>query len=137
MAVANPAVHRGRSDDAPLWLAAPAPEAATTVQRAAGPDRSVPPPAQRPSGGPSIAPTVQRAVQVDEIDAGEVATPAPGNRGPGSEGGEAGTANASPVLAASEADLDLLARRMYGRLRDRLARELLLDRERAGALADR
>jgi hypothetical protein len=137
-------VHHGRAVPAlPSWPAARAPESAapvhsaTTVQRAAPRDVPALPQAARASGGPATGATAQRAVQVDEIDAGEVATTPPGNRGPGSEGAAAGSAGASALLSASEADLDLLARRMYGRLRDRLARELLLDRERAGALADR
>ncbi|MGH2463953.1 MAG: hypothetical protein ACRDGI_00685 [Candidatus Limnocylindrales bacterium] len=46
----------------------------------------------------------------------------------------------NPVGAASRADrereLDELARRLYGRIRSRLASELLADRERAGLLVD-
>ena len=38
--------------------------------------------------------------------------------------------------AASDLDLDQLARRLYGRFRRDLRRELLIDRERAGTLAD-
>ncbi len=38
--------------------------------------------------------------------------------------------------AASDLDLELLARRLYGRFRRDLRRELLIDRERAGTLAD-
>ncbi len=38
--------------------------------------------------------------------------------------------------AASELDMDVLTRRLYGRIRRELRSELLIDRERAGALAD-
>ncbi|MBF6606464.1 MAG: hypothetical protein IVW53_12860 [Chloroflexi bacterium] len=47
---------------------------------------------------------------------------------------EGATAGAPPPL--DEEQLDLLARRLYGRLRERLGSELLVDRERAGLLAD-
>ncbi len=44
----------------------------------------------------------------------------------------------SPAVGpgGSEKDLDDLARRLYDRIRLRLTRELLVDRERAGALTD-
>ncbi len=38
--------------------------------------------------------------------------------------------------AATDLDLEMLARRLYGRFRRDLRRELLIDRERAGVLAD-
>lgn len=52
------------------------------------------------------------------------------------EAGEDDLAAGRLFAAASETDLDALARRLYGRLRGRLRQELLIDRERAGALAD-
>ena len=104
------------------------------------------------SAGPGAGFMLQRAVQVEEIsseaapqagaqpaagsggagtgDAGTGSIPGSGGAGPGAPGGATGP-------GASEADLDLLARRLYGRLRERLVRELMLDRERAGMLADR
>jgi hypothetical protein len=48
---------------------------------------------------------------------------------------ESGVAPA-PAPGGSEKDLDELARRLYDRIRLRLKRELLIDRERAGALTD-
>jgi hypothetical protein len=88
---------------------------------------------------------VQRAVVIDEVTA-EAAPPGSGGSGgqgasggSGAGGGAAGggAGSGSATAGPSDADLDLLARRLYGRIRDRLARELLLDRERSGMLADR
>lgn len=50
------------------------------------------------------------------------------------ERGESAAANV--FENASDFDMDLLANRLYSRLRRDLRRELLIDRERAGALAD-
>jgi len=81
---------------------------------------------------------------IDEISVAPAGAPPPGgSTGPSGApaassvqaGGAAGAA--AGLAGVSEADLDLLARRLYGRVRDRLARELLLDRERSGMLADR
>ena len=77
---------------------------------------------------------VQRAVEIHEM---QVSVPSGGQQAPApaSTGGAAG-----PAPAASPADrdreLDELARRLYGRIRTRLAAELLADRERAGLLVD-
>ncbi len=104
----------------------------------AAPDRARPPHGRQ---GRRTDVPLQRAVTVDEISVAptEAPQPAGGATGPsgaaGAAGGQAGAA--AGVSAVSEADLDLLARRLYGRVRDRLARELLLDRERSGMLADR
>lgn len=65
------------------------------------------------------------------------ATEGPGSAASGGEPGEGASAAGSGIASTSEADLDVLARRLYGRFRERLAGELLLDRERAGLLADR
>jgi hypothetical protein len=50
--------------------------------------------------------------------------------------GDDQTAASRVFDAASDLDLDQLARRLYGRFRRDLRRELLIDRERAGTLAD-
>jgi hypothetical protein len=63
---------------------------------------------------------------------------------PGGEmvGGSAvpGSASATPAADAAsgptERELDDLARRLYDRIRLRLRRELIVDRERAGVLID-
>ncbi len=48
-----------------------------------------------------------------------------------------GTASSSdPAMPGDDEDLEELARRLYERLRHRLRRELLLDRERSGFLVD-
>lgn len=52
---------------------------------------------------------------------------------------DASVTPATPMAAggpASDAELDELARKLYDRLRHRLGRELLLDRERSGLLVD-
>jgi hypothetical protein len=46
------------------------------------------------------------------------------------------TPSPAAVSGGSEKDLDDLARRLYERIRLRLKRELLVDRERAGSLTD-
>ena len=40
------------------------------------------------------------------------------------------------IASMSDLDVEMLSRRMYGRIRRTLRRELLIDRERAGTLAD-
>ncbi len=119
--------------DLPVARLAAAPAAAPATFSGAsvpapGPDaggRSIP--VTPPGGEPAIqrlveAPSVQRAVTIGEVQS-EV-TP----EGGGAAGGAAGGGN--------EQDLDALAGRLYGRIRDRLADELLADRERAGLIAD-
>ena len=93
------------------------------------------------SASPAGSPTVQRAVEVREL----VITTQADNRGPagepagGSTPGSAGApapAGAPPSIADRDRELDELARRLYGRIRTKLAAELLADRERAGLLVD-
>jgi hypothetical protein len=53
------------------------------------------------------------------------------------EAGSTGpTAGASSATPQSPAELELLATKLWGRLRLQLRRELLTDRERAGMLTD-
>lgn len=66
---------------------------------------------------------VQRASADEDLSAAAQSAPAAPGAGPTPVGG-------------SEKDLDELARRLYDRFRLRLSRELLVDRERAGALTD-
>jgi hypothetical protein len=92
--------------------------------------------ADRPPAEPERATVVpvQRAVQINEM---QVSVPSGGQQAsaPGSTGGAAGLGpTASP--ADRDRELDELARRLYGRIRTRLAAELLADRERAGLLVD-
>jgi hypothetical protein len=95
---------------------------------ASAPGHAAPPaPASASSG---IA--VQRAVQADDAS-GQAAAGAGESAGAGAAASYAGGGG---IAGASEGDLDLLARRLYERLRGRLATELLLDRERSGRLAD-
>ncbi|HLY14928.1 MAG TPA: hypothetical protein VKR24_11310, partial [Candidatus Limnocylindrales bacterium] len=93
------------------------------------------------SGSPAGAPAVQRAVEVREL----VITTQADNRGPAGEpaGGSSpgspttpAAAGAPPSIADRDRELDELARRLYGRIRTKLAAELLADRERAGLLVD-
>jgi hypothetical protein len=85
------------------------------------------------SSSPELA--VQRAVAIEELspEAGAGAGAGAGGTAGGAGGGNVSGAG---LAAATDGDLDLLARRLYGRIRDRLRGELLLDRERSGSLAD-
>jgi hypothetical protein len=97
------------------------------------------------SGSPAGGPSVQRGVEVRELvittqadHRGPAGEPAPG-AAPGSAGSSAtapAAAGAPPSIADRDRELDELARRLYGRIRTKLAAELLADRERAGLLVD-
>ena len=97
------------------------------------------------AGSPAGGPSVQRAVEVRELvittqadNRGPAGEPAPG-AAPGSAGSSAtapAAAGAPPSIADRDRELDELARRLYGRIRTKLAAELLADRERAGLLVD-
>jgi len=82
------------------------------------------------SPGSSATP-LQRSVNFEEVTAEVAPASSDTSRGPG----QAASPGAVPD-AFSDQQLDMLARRIYGRIRDRLGSELLLDRERAGSLAD-
>jgi hypothetical protein len=76
------------------------------------------------------APAIQRRAVTAAGGIGETPTPS---------GDSAGAAEMGPPGASAEmsdGQLDELAGRVYGRMRDRLAAELLRDRERAGLLPD-
>jgi len=49
---------------------------------------------------------------------------------------DTGAAAATLLSSASEYDIDVLSRRIWSRIRREMRSELLVDRERAGALAD-
>jgi hypothetical protein len=108
----------------------------------AGPARAAslvpgPPAPTRPVAAASVvAPSetglaIQRAVAIEELSS-QVGGGAGADAGGGSRGAVAGAGLAD----ATDGDLDLLARRLYGRIRESLRGELLLDRERSGSLAD-
>ncbi len=78
---------------------------------------------------------LQRSVTVDEVVAEVTPASSDASRGAGQDAGQDAAAGPSPEVL-SDQQLDMLARRIYGRIRDRLGSELLLDRERAGSLAD-
>jgi hypothetical protein len=75
-----------------------------------------PPPAAEPP-----VPAVQRAVTIEDV-----------TTSPGASGSSAGSSS----LGHSSAELEVLATKLWGRLRLQLRRELLADRERAGMLTD-
>jgi len=75
-----------------------------------------------PAAAVQMQAPVQRAVTIDEVS---------------TEAGSTGsTAGASSAMGQSPAELELIATKLWGRLRLQLSRELLADRERAGMLTD-
>ncbi len=81
-------------------------------------------------GAPAL--DVQRAVRIDELEVspqGAEPRGAGGTASPSQTGGTAGAGGAT-------GDIDDLAEQIFDRVRDRIANELLLDRERAGLLID-
>jgi hypothetical protein len=82
---------------------------------------AVPPALHDP--GPELDIAIQRAA--DDGARGSAPTPA-----------ATSTPGGGPLAGGSDKDLDELARRLYDRIRRRLSRELLADRERAGILTD-
>jgi hypothetical protein len=86
-------------------------------------DPSEPPPDL--SDGPAVQRATDTTPATDNATPPPPAPPAPGSTAPGTTAGHAG---------ANSAELDELAKRLYGRLRVMLKHELRLDRERAGVL---
>jgi len=83
------------------------------------------------------APPLQRQVEPaagsgGDLAASEPAAPAP----PALSQAASAPPPAEPPPGRSDAELDELGRRLYDRIRDHLAAELSLDRERAGLLND-
>ena len=76
----------------------------------------------RPGGGQSAA--VQRQAETGAVESAAGGADAPAAGGPAGAGGN------------RDQDMDELARKLYGRIRERLGAELLADRERAGLLVD-
>ena len=111
--------------------------AGPVAQRRSASEGSPAEPGSSPSAGATVVP-LQRAVEIPEMQVT--------SSNAGSAGSAAGSASASPngagdpspatTRADRERELDELARRLYGRIRTRLASELLADRERAGLLVD-
>jgi hypothetical protein len=79
-------------------------------------------------------PSVQRAVEIDEMTATVDASAAAAAESGGAGAGQAGPA-AAPAAGAGP-DYEELAEHLYDRIRARLTTELLLDRERSGTLVD-
>jgi hypothetical protein len=94
----------------------------------AGADAAVERTPMPPEPGPAA---VQRAIQLPDLNIG-ANPPSPAPAGPSA----AAPAALSASPANQERELDELARRLYGRIRSRLAAELLADRERAGMITD-
>ena len=83
-------------------------------------DAHVPEPPPAAAAEPP-APSVQRAVTINELTTST---------------GPAGSSSGSSSAGQSSAELEVLATKLWGRLRLQLRRELLADRERAGMLTD-
>lgn len=101
--------------------------AAGSWTAAAGPLAAAPAPGElTPAGGPGPAPAaVQR-----QAETGAVESPVEGGGQPAAAGAAGG------ATGNRDQDMDELARKLYGRIRERLGAELLADRERAGLLVD-
>jgi hypothetical protein len=112
--------------------------AGPVVQRRSPAEGPAPEPGSSAPGNLTIVP-LQRAVEIDEV---QVASSAAGGQAGAASGSTAlatdttGSTSAAATRADRERELDELARRLYGRIRSRLASELLADRERAGLLVD-
>jgi hypothetical protein len=94
--------------------------------------------AQRQADG-SVVFSLDRELDSETNHSPEPTESATLQRAAGANGqASAGATNAVPAPAVADgADLDELAKRLYGRLRVMLKHELRLDRERAGALIQR
>jgi len=79
------------------------------------------------------APEAASPVEAPPVQMDAAASPAPASAAPAPGGGAGGSAGAA---GGSEAELDELSRRIYGRIRLQLRNELRLDRERSGSLID-
>jgi hypothetical protein len=113
----------------------------SAVQVGSAPADAGPQPVPLLAGTPT---PVQRAVEIREleIDAtvsdGSLGASPPNGAAPGSPPASAGRGGGAAPATPGERDreLDELAHRLYGRIRSRLAAELLADRERAGMITD-
>jgi hypothetical protein len=79
----------------------------------------------------------READEVAESSVSAPPSPAPSGSSEVPAGSTAGGASATGSSAQAETDLEMLAGRIYDRIRNRLRRELLDDRERAGLTLDR
>jgi hypothetical protein len=105
--------------------------------------------AGRGSQGWDAAPVVSRAVVIDELDVTPAPSPssaesgaaaaATGSSAASGSGGSAGAAGGSGATseAARDQETQAWADRLYDRISLRLRRDLLVERERSGALVDR
>ena len=112
--------------------------AGPVVQRRSPAEGPAPEPGSSAPGNVTIVP-LQRAVEIGEV---QVASSVAGGQAGAASGSTAvatdaaGSSAGAATRADRERELDELARRLYGRIRSRLASELLADRERAGLLVD-
>lgn len=84
-------------------------------------DAHVPEPAPAAATAMPAAPPVQRAVTIDEMTTSTSTS---------------GASSGASSVGQSSAELEVLATKLWGRLRLQLRRELLADRERSGMLTD-
>lgn len=123
----------------------PAGDTAAAREAAPGPSAAADGPASSPAAMALVARSVTESAPVtlaplQRADAGEEAPPPgaspEGVPGAGAAPGGGPAAGASPG-AGGDKELDELARKLYDRIGMRLRREMLVERERAGALVDR
>jgi hypothetical protein len=125
----GPGVDRPSSATATSALTAMSGPQVSSTSSSAQSDPTV---AREPSGGIEISlppidgPTADAPVQ----------RAASASAGATAESGGAGASGGGAKIPTGEKELDELAVHLYDRLRSRLRRELLVDRERAGALSD-
>ncbi|MCJ7709823.1 MAG: hypothetical protein MUQ32_03235 [Chloroflexi bacterium] len=84
-----------------------------------------------------LADTAAPPVNLAPLQRAEDATSVAPTAGADPASGAAGGASGAPGSPSAEKELDDLARRLYDRIGLRLRHELLVERERAGALVDR
>jgi hypothetical protein len=116
-------------DDGPASAAAPPFGAASSGPASSGSGGTAPTPTR-----PAIAPLVARSLDAaaPDVQREETAPPTDAAGATGATSASGGTTAAMP-----EAQLDDLARRLHEKIAARLSRDLLIERERSGALVDR
>jgi hypothetical protein len=99
-----------------------------------GPDGRPPGAADRP--GETGAPAAQRLTLQRQDAPAPAAAPDSSGGTPAPAAFPSGSSAPAPGAGAADAELDELGRRLYDRIREHLAAELAMDRERAGLLND-
>lgn len=131
-----------RAEPPPLTLAGRRPDtqapSVSDVQRTSEPSQVAHAPAAAPSMPVASDAAVGPASALDTDAGPDIAIQRASDDTAGSAPTPAATSipGGGPIAGASDKDLDELARRLYERIRRRLSRELLADRERAGLLTD-